>query len=121
MNNKNREGGLICPRCKSDNVKKATPIYPGWWMNGIYYSSPRIVCLNCKYEFGAEAEVIWEKGEKDEKEFESIKKKIIIEEAGGERKEFTNIWFARIIILIYASEFLLPLLSLLIYLYIRTL
>lgn len=77
----------------SNKVKWVTPIYHGWWFNGEYFSSRRLVCVNCKYESGPEAKVEWIKKEgMSEKEFEKIKKEIIESEAREKPKREFKSW-----------------------------
>ncbi len=92
---------ITCPRCGSENIKKATPHEIGWWMDGDYYPSRRTVCVECDYEFGLETEIVWEKEGMDEEEFKKFKEELVKKEANEESvKEFTSVYISIFILII---------------------
>ena len=40
---------IRCPKCGSENIKEATIIQGGYWLEGIRSPSPFIVCRKCGY------------------------------------------------------------------------
>jgi predicted nucleic-acid-binding Zn-ribbon protein len=40
---------IRCPKCGSENIKEATLVKGGYWLEGIHSPSPFIICRKCRY------------------------------------------------------------------------
>jgi predicted RNA-binding Zn-ribbon protein involved in translation (DUF1610 family) len=40
---------IRCPKCGSENIKQATLVRGGYWLEGVYSLSPFFVCRKCGY------------------------------------------------------------------------